>query len=185
MISSLSIQSTAKFANGDTMPLLGFGVWDSPSHLTTQSCLEAITVGYRHIDTAQVYGNEKEVGKSIEESGLPREEIFVTSKILSPGDDNEGTYRKVLASVEKIAGGNGYLDLMLIHNKTSGAKGIQLMWQAMEKLMKEGKLKAIGVSNFGIGHIKRMKEYAEVWPPMVNQLEVCQKQLLLLLLGWN
>ena len=142
MSSSLSLQSTLKLKSGTTIPRLGFGVWDSPAHLTTQSCLSALKNGYRHIDTAQVYGNEPEVGKAVRESGLKREEIFVTSKVLTPGDD------------------------------TSGPEGVKKMWQAMEKLQSEGKLKAIGVSNFGVGSIDRMKEYAQAWPPAVNQLEL-------------
>lgn len=172
MSSSLSLQSTLKLKSGTTIPRLGFGVWDSPAHLTTQSCLSALKNGYRHIDTAQVYGNEPEVGKAVRESGLKREDIFVTSKVLTPGDDDESTYQKVLESVKKIDGENGYLDLMLIHNNTSGPEGVKKMWQAMEKLQSEGKLKAIGVSNFGVGSIDRMKEYAQAWPPAVNQLEL-------------
>lgn len=140
--------------------------------MTTQSCLSALKAGYRHIDTAQVYGNETEVGEAIKKSGLPREEVFVTSKILGPGEDAEETYQKCLSSVQKIAGDDGYLDLFLIHNVTSGAKGVKLLWQAMEKLQQEGKIKSIGLSNSGIGIIEGMKSYAKAWPPAVNQLEV-------------
>jgi diketogulonate reductase-like aldo/keto reductase len=172
MASSLTLQSTLSLKSGTTIPRLGFGVWDSPSHLTTQSCLSALKTGYRHIDTAQVYGNEAEVGKAVRESGLKREEIFVTSKVLTPGDDDEATYQKVLESVKKIDGEDGYLDLMLIHNNSSGPEAVKMMWQAMEKLQSEGRLKAIGVSNFGVGSIDRMKEYAQAWPPAVNQLEL-------------
>lgn len=172
MAASLSIHSTLKLKAGNEIPRLGFGVWDSPAHLTTQSCLSALKNGYRHIDTAQVYGNEAEVGKAVRDSGLKREDIFVTSKVLTPGDDDESTYRKVLESVKKIDGENGYLDLMLIHNNTAGPEGVKKMWQAMEKLQSEGRLKAIGVSNFGVGSIDRMKDYAQAWPPAVNQLEL-------------
>lgn len=172
MASSLNLQSTLKLKSGTAIPRLGFGVWDSPSHLTTQSCLSALKTGYRHIDTAQVYGNEAEVGKAVRECGLKREDVFVTSKVLKPDDTDEATYQKVLESVKKIDGENGYLDLMLIHNNTAGPEGVKMMWQAMEKLHSEGRLKAIGVSNFGVGSIDRMKEYAQVWPPMVNQLEL-------------
>lgn len=172
MSSSLSLQSTLKLKSGSSIPRLGFGVWDSPAHLTTQSCLSALKTGYRHIDTAQVYGNEAEVGKAVRDSGLKREDIFVTSKVLTPGDDAASTYQKVLESVKKIDGEDGYLDLMLIHNNTAGPEGVKKMWQAMEKLQAEGRLKAIGVSNFGVGSIDRMKEYAQAWPPAVNQLEL-------------
>lgn len=173
----LTLTSTITLNSGTTIPRLGFGVWDSPSHLTTKSCLSALEAGYRHIDTAQAYGNEAEVGKAIADSGLPRSSIFVTSKIVSPAEndaDGEATYRKVLESVEKIGGKGeaGYLDLMLIHNQACGKDKIRVMWQAMERLFKEGRIKAIGVSNFGVGTIEAMKEYASVWPPAVNQLEV-------------
>ena len=172
MSSAFTLQSSLKLNAGNKLPVLGFGVWDSPADLTTQSCLSALKTGYRHIDTAQVYGNEAEVGKAVRDSGLERSEIFVTSKILFPGDDAEATYQSVLGSIKKIDGDDGYLDLMLIHNSTSGPEGVQKMWQAMEKLHQEGKLKAIGVSNFGIGHINGLKSYAKVFPPAVNQLEL-------------
>lgn len=136
-MSSLSITSSAKLSNNTTIPRLGFGVWDSPSNLTTQSCLTALKLGYRHIDTAQVYGNEVEVGHALSQSGLPRSEIFITSKILTPADDDQGTYAKVLESVERIVGEAGYLDLMLIHNSTAGGKGVRRMWQAMERCLGE------------------------------------------------
>lgn len=174
-MTTYTLQSTQKLNTGPAIPLLGFGVWDSPSHLTTQSCLSALKSGYRHIDTAQAYGNEAEVGQSISESGLSRKDIFATSKMVKPAEDAESTYQKVLDSVQKIGGPDGYLDLMLIHNQVPGKEKIKLMWQAMEKVHKEGKIKAIGVSNFGIGTIEEMKEYAQVWPPAVNQLEVSSK----------
>ncbi len=172
-MSRLTIQSTAKLTNGHTIPLLGLGVWDSPTNLTPKSCLEALKVGYRHIDTAQGYGNEAEVGEAVKQSGLKREDIYVTSKIFSPGSDEAETYEKCLESIRKVGGDNGYLDLMLIHNVTPGAAGIKMIWQALEKLHDEGRIRSIGVSNFGIAHIEKMREYAKIWPPAVNQLEVC------------
>lgn len=173
MAKSLTLSSTLTLKSGNALPLLGFGVWDSPQDKTVASCLEAMKVGYRHIDTAQVYGNEAEVGEAFRKSGLPRKDVFITSKILKPDSDDTLTYQKCLSSVQKIAGDDGYLDLLLIHNVTSGASGIKMMWQAMEKLYSEGRLKSIGVSNTGIGLLEGMREYAKVWPPHVNQLEVC------------
>ncbi|KAK3718855.1 hypothetical protein LTR37_004771 [Vermiconidia calcicola] len=178
-MSRFSITTTSKLSSGKSIPTLGFGVWDSPNHITTQSCLEALKVGYRHIDTAQVYGNEVEVGKAVKSPDLAREDIFVTSKILSPGSDAAATRKKCIESVDKIGGADGYLDLMLIHNSASGASAVKMMWQAMEQSQEEGKIKSIGVSNFGIGHIDQMKEYSKVWPPAVNQLELhpwCQQR---------
>jgi diketogulonate reductase-like aldo/keto reductase len=172
MASSLTIESTLKLATGAKLPILGFGVWDSPSNLTTKSCLEALKVGYRHIDTAQLYGNEAEVGEAVKSSGLKREDVYITSKIYTPDSDAQSTYEKALASVKKIAGNDGYLDLMLIHNAAVGAEPRKKMWQAMEKLHQEGKYNSIGVSNYGIGHLEDLKSYATVWPPAVNQLEL-------------
>ncbi|KAI2793795.1 9,11-endoperoxide prostaglandin H2 reductase [Penicillium oxalicum] len=153
------------------IPRLGFGVYRSPASQCVQSVLKALQAGYRHIDTAQFYGNESEVGEALRASGIPRDEIFVTTKILSPAGSPEQTYEKLLASVEKIGGSDGYVDLFLIHSPKSGPAGRKELWQALEKLQAEGKAKAIGVSNYGVQHIEEMKPYAKVWPPHVNQIE--------------
>lgn len=145
MATSQTLRSTVKLASGDELPVLGFGVWDSPSNLTTKSCLEALKVGYRHIDTAQLYGNEAEVGEAVKQSGLKREDVFITSKIYTPAADGPSTYQKCLDSVKKIVGETGYLDLLLIHNANVGAEPRKKMWLEMEKLHEEGKLKSIGV----------------------------------------
>ncbi|KAI9374250.1 NADP-dependent oxidoreductase domain-containing protein [Aspergillus egyptiacus] len=154
------------------IPRLGFGVYRSPAAQTKQSCLKALEAGYRHIDTAQFYANEKEVGEAIRESGLPRSEIFVTTKIISPAGSPEATYQKIVDSVDKISGKDGYVDLFLIHSSSSGSSGRKELWQALEKLLEEGRTKSIGVSNFGVKHIEEMKGYAKVWPPHVNQIEL-------------
>ncbi|KAJ5191225.1 Aldo/keto reductase subgroup [Penicillium cinerascens] len=155
------------------IPRLGFGVYRSPSTQCVQSCLKALDVGYRHIDTAQFYGNESEVGEALRTSGLPRDQVFVTTKILSPAGSVEATYAKLLESVEKISGPGGYVDLFLIHSSSSGPAGRKQLWQALERLHGEGKAKSIGVSNYGVHHIEEMKAYAKIWPPQVNQIEVC------------
>lgn len=154
------------------IPRLGFGVYRSPTSQCVQSCLKALQTGYRHIDTAQFYGNEKEVGEAIRASGIPRSEIFVTTKILSPAGSPEATYSKLVDSVEKIGGKDGYVDLFLIHSSSSGSSGRKELWQALEKLLEEGKTRSIGVSNFGVQHIEGLKPFAKVWPPHVNQIEV-------------
>ncbi|OOF92765.1 hypothetical protein ASPCADRAFT_210031 [Aspergillus carbonarius ITEM 5010] len=162
------------------VPRLGFGVYRSPSTQTVQSCLKAFEIGYRHIDTAQFYANEKEVGDAIRSSGLPRSEIFVTTKILSPAGSPEATYERLVASVDKIGGKDGYVDLFLIHSSKSGSSGRKELWQALERLLEEGRTKSIGVSNFGVKHIEEMKAYAKVWPPHVNQIELhpwCQQRV--------
>ncbi|KAE8145902.1 NADP-dependent oxidoreductase domain-containing protein [Aspergillus avenaceus] len=172
---------STKYAITDLLPLpesevqiprLGFGVYRSPTNVCVQSCLTALKAGYRHIDTAQFYANEKEVGDAIRQSGIPRSELFITTKILVPGGSPEATYEKLLASVEKIGGPGGYIDLFLIHSANSGTSGRKEMWQALEKLLEEGKTKSIGVSNWGVKHIEELKSYAKVWPPHVNQIEL-------------
>ncbi|KAI9929932.1 hypothetical protein ASPWEDRAFT_147345 [Aspergillus wentii DTO 134E9] len=163
------------------IPRLGFGVYRSPTNVCVQSCHKALQAGYRHIDTAQFYANEKEVGDAIRTSGIPRSEIFVTSKILSPAGSPEATYNKLLASVEKIGGPGGYVDLFLIHSSSSGSSGRKELWQALERLVEEGRAKSIGVSNFGVQHIEEMKPYAKIWPPHVNQIELhpwCQQRVI-------
>lgn len=154
------------------IPRLGFGVYRSPTHQCAQSCLKALEAGYRHIDTAQFYGNESEVGEALRSCGLPRDQIFATTKILSPAGSVEATYDKLLASVENIGGPGGYVDLFLIHSPSSGASGRKQLWQALERLHGEGRARSIGVSNYGIQHIEEMKAHAKVWPPHVNQIEV-------------
>ena len=112
------------------------------------------------------------MGEAAQQSGIPRSELFLTTKILSTGGSPEATYKKCLDSVEKIGGKDGYVDLFLIHSPNAGSNARKVMWQALEKLESEGRAKAIGVSNFGIGHIEEMKSYARIWPPHVNQIEV-------------
>jgi diketogulonate reductase-like aldo/keto reductase len=114
------------------------------------------------------------VGDAVRNSGLPRKELFVTTKIMSPGGSPEATYEKLLGSVRKISGdGDGaYVDLFLIHHPGAGWAGRKETWLALERLLDEGKTRSIGVSNYGVKHIEEMKAYAKVWPPHVNQLEV-------------
>lgn len=174
---SFTINDLVPLPNSDVrIPRLGFGVYRSPTNQCTKSSLKALEVGYRHIDSAQFYANEAEVGDAVRASGLSRDQVFLTTKILSPAGSPQDTYDKVLASVEKIGGPGGYVDLFLIHSSKSGPAGRKHLWQVLEKLHQEGRAKSIGVSNFGVGHIEEMKSYAKVWPPHVNQLEVCYSQ---------
>ncbi|EXJ91317.1 alcohol dehydrogenase [Capronia coronata CBS 617.96] len=176
---SLSLSDTLPLPKSSVrIPRLGFGVYQSSASVCVQSCLTALEVGYRHIDTAQFYANETQVGEAVQKSGIPRSEIFVTTKILSAGGSVEKSYQKCLDSVEKIDSG-GYVDLFLIHSPNAGSKARKEMWLALEKLYEEGKAKSIGVSNYGVGHIEEMKSYAKVWPPHVNQIELhpwCQQR---------
>lgn len=156
------------------MPQLGFGTYLSPPELTLRSCLTALQAGYRHIDTAQYYQNEAEVGDAIRQSGLARGDVFVTTKVLTPGDTVDATYASCLESVEKIGGrdGDSYVDCFLIHSPNVGEAKRREMWLALERLYAEGRARAIGVSNFGKGQIEGLRGVGEVWPPHVNQVEV-------------
>jgi diketogulonate reductase-like aldo/keto reductase len=167
-----SISDTLSLNNSLKIPQLGFGVYRSPTDVCIQSCLTALECGYRHIDTAQYYGNEKEVGLAVKKSGLDRKEIYLTTKILSPGGSVDKSYAQCAESVKLLDADTGYVDLFLVHSPNGGAAARKEMWQALERLYKEGKAKSIGVSNFGIKHIEELKEYAEVWPPHANQIEV-------------
>ncbi|KAI9714446.1 MAG: hypothetical protein M1820_000407 [Bogoriella megaspora] len=185
----LSLGSTFEIPNTKVaIPKLGFGVYLSNGPTCTSSCLTALQAGYRHIDSAQYYDNEAEVGRAILESGIPRSEIFVTTKILSPANsktephtpDEHETYLKCIESLKKIAiGEKGYVDLFLIHSPHSGPEGRKAMWKALERLFREGRARSIGVSNFGVSHIEGLKVFGEVWPPHVNQIELhpwCQQR---------
>lgn len=146
-MSALTMASVAPLPESDlTIPRIGFGVYLSPTEVCIASCTSALKLGYRHIDTAQYYANELEVGQAVRDSGVPREDIYITTKIMNPVDDSvDATLASVRASVEKI--GLGYVDLFLIHSPSSGPAGRRIMWEALEKLKAEGATKSIGVSN--------------------------------------
>ncbi|KAL1991722.1 hypothetical protein VTN49DRAFT_5030 [Thermomyces lanuginosus] len=163
------------------IPRLGFGVYRAVGDKCVEATKTALKVGYRHIDSAQFYGNEAEVGRAVRESGLPRNEVFITTKIMTPAGSPDATYRKLVESVDKIAGKDGYVDLFLIHSSKSGESGRKELWQALERLLEEGRTRSIGVSNYGVKHIEEMKAYAKVWPPHVNQIELhpwCQQRVI-------
>ena len=160
--------------NGYKIPCVGFGTWQTPDGDTAVSSVKAaLSFGYKHIDTAAVYGNEKSVGTGIAESKVSREELFVTSKVWN----KDRGYEKTIAAFNKTLDDLGldYLDLYLIHwpanaKQFSNWDEINLeTWRAMTKLYKEGKIRAIGVSNFLPHHLESLMK-TEI-PPMVNQIE--------------
>ena len=155
-----------KLNNGVEMPILGFGVYQIPKEETKKCVLDAIKVGYRAIDTAQSYFNESEVGDAIVESGIPREEFFITTKIWI---DNYG-YEKCKASVEESLKKlkTDYIDLVLLHQPFSDYYGA---YRALEDLYHEGKIKAIGVSNFYPDRLADMCLFGRDVVPAVNQVE--------------
>lgn len=156
------------------IPRLGFGVYQIPPDTCTAAVKHALATGYRHIDTAQLYRNELQVGIAVVESNITRSEIFITTKQGILGSTPEETYSLALASITKISGKDGYVDLFLIHipHIRGGADGRKELWQTLERLYDEGKVKAIGVSNYGVEHLEEMRSYARVWPPHVNQIEL-------------
>jgi len=171
---NISITSAFTLSNSPhRIPCLGFGVYQSLPPTCVNSCLNALNAGYRHIDTAQYYANETSVGRAVREAKIPRSEIFITTKILSPSNGLESTYKMIEESVKKLDGENGYVDLFVIHSPNGGAESRRLMWFALEQAKEAGKVRDIGVSNYGKGHIEEIKSYGKTWPPAVNQIEVC------------
>ena len=148
------------------MPQLGYGVYQVTKEECERCVLDTLDVGYRSIDTAQSYFNEEEVGSAIEKSGIDRKEIFLTSKVWIEHFGYEECKKSVLESMEKLR--TDYLDLMLLHQPFGDTFGA---WRALEELYKEGKLRAIGISNH---YVDRMVEFANFTDikPMVNQMEV-------------
>jgi diketogulonate reductase-like aldo/keto reductase len=151
--------------NGVKMPLLGFGVYQIPKEDCERCVLDAIRIGYRLIDTAQSYFNEEAVGSAIEKCGVPREELFITTKVWIDNYGYEKTKKSVLESMRKLR--TGYLDLVLLHQPFGDYYGA---YHALEDLYKEGKIRAIGVSNFYPDRLSDIAAFNEI-VPQVNQVE--------------
>jgi len=164
---ALSPDSTVPLNSGTRIPLLGFGVWQlAPGAGTRKSVLEALKVGYRHIDTAKIYGNEADVGEAIRESGLKRDEVFVTTKVWNGDQGYASTLAACDESLAKL--GTGYIDLYLIHWPVAG-KGPDT-WRAFEKLKADNKVRAIGVSNYLERELDEMPSYTRT-VPAADQVE--------------
>jgi 2,5-diketo-D-gluconate reductase A len=154
--------------NGVTIPQLGFGVFQIEPEKTKEATLTALEVGYRHIDTAEMYGNEKEVGEAVRASGIDRSEIFVTSKLnngFHAYDDALHAFDQSMKDLDI-----DYLDLFLVHWPLPDVGDYVETWQAMEKIYESGRVKAIGVSNFQPHHLRRIHGETSV-TPAVNQIE--------------
>ncbi len=151
--------------NGVKMPLLGFGTNTLKDEIGINAIADAISLGYRLIDTATIYGNEQFVGKGIKQSGIDRKELFITSKLWVDDSGYESTKKAFQTSLDKLQ--TDYLDLYLIHRPRGDVKGT---WKAMEELYGEDKIKAIGLSNFDPQQIKELMAYAKV-NPTVDQIE--------------
>ncbi|MBM3271028.1 MAG: aldo/keto reductase [Candidatus Sericytochromatia bacterium] len=175
---SLDLNSAATLPGGVRMPYFGLGVWQAEKGAQTREAVRAaLALGYRHIDTARAYGNEEDVGAAIRDSGVPREEVFVVTKLWN----KDHGYDQALEAFEKSNRrlGLGYVDLYLIHWPVEGLRGDT--WRAFEKLLRDGACRAIGVSNYTTRHLQELLDTAQT-PPAVNQVEfhpfLYQRQLL-------
>ncbi|MDF9868350.1 MULTISPECIES: aldo/keto reductase [Streptomyces] len=155
--------------NGVEIPQLGFGTFQIPPQETRETTLAALKAGYRHIDTAQMYGNEKEVGEAVRDSGLDRGEVFVTSKLDNGAHAYDDALRAFEGTMEKIR--LDYLDLFLIHWPLPDRGDFVETWKALEEIYRSGRVKSIGVSNFQPHHLRRLLD-GSVVVPAVNQIEV-------------
>jgi len=155
--------------NGVEIPQLGFGTFQIPASEARAATLEALRAGYRHIDTAQMYGNEREVAQAVRDSGLPRAEVFVTSKLNNGFHDPKDAhvaFERSLAVMEF-----DYLDLFLIHWPLPAVGDFLETWNALEAMYESGRVRAVGVSNFQAHHLDRLAAEAST-TPAVNQIEI-------------
>jgi len=161
---------TIALNNGVEIPQLGFGVFQIPPEETVEATRTALEIGYRHIDTAEMYGNEAEVGEAVRQAGIPREEVFVTSKLNNGFHARDAALKAFDGTLDALK--FDYLDLFLIHWPLPGIDVDYVeTWQAMEEMYRSGRVKAIGVSNFNPHHLRRLFADTEV-TPTVNQIEV-------------
>lgn len=179
MLKTYNLKTTHSLANGVLMPAFGLGVWASkPGDETRQAVAWALELGYRHIDTAEGYLNEEDVGRAIGESAISRKEIFVTTKLNKKSMGSYDVVRKAFdASLKKLNTGN--VDLYLIHWPSPDTR--KECWKALEAIYRDGQVRAIGVSNYTRKHLEEVMDYASI-RPMVNQVEfspyLYQKELL-------
>lgn len=165
----MSAVPTIKLNDGVEIPQLGFGVFQVPPEDTKKATLQALEVGYRHIDTAEMYGNEKGVGEAVAESGIARDEIFVTSKLNNTFHAREDALKAFDTTMEAL--GFETLDLFLIHWPMPAVGDYVETWKAMEEMKASGRVRSIGVSNFQPAHLQRLFDETET-VPSVNQIEV-------------
>lgn len=171
---ALSLNSTVRLRSGATMPILGLGVYQN--YDARSSSLLAFKHGYRHIDSAQAYRNENAVGQAVKESGLKREDVFITTKCVSKSHGYDKTLAGVDESLSKF--GFDYIDLFLIHDPLSGPVKRMETYKALLESRDKGKIKSVGVSNYGVKHLEEIIQ-AGLDTPTVNQIELhpwCQQK---------
>ena len=174
----MNLQSRVKLNNGVEIPWVGLGVFQSEPGTTTQRAVEwALELGFRHIDTAALYGNEESVGLGLKASGIPRDEVFVTTKVWNTDQGYDKALAAFDASMKKLQ--LDIVDLYLIHWPMNGTR--LETWKALEKLYQDGRVRAIGVSNFLVHHLEELADNSGI-VPAVNQVEfhpfLLQKDLL-------
>jgi len=155
----LTLTSTVKLPSGYEMPVLGYGVYQTPKDVCESVCLHALKTGYRHIDSARAYRNEASCAKAIIASGLKREDIFFTSKIAPRDMGYDKTKKAIEASFADT--GLDYFDLFLVHAPYGGSEARCGTWKALVEAQKAGKIRSIGVSNYGVHHLNELKEFIE------------------------
>ena len=163
---ALSLDSRVPLNHGGPMPVLGLGVWNLHGPAAVRAVRHALDAGYRLIDTASMYGNEAEVGEAIRASGVPRDDVFVTTKVWNDEQGYERTLAACDASLRRL--GLAYVDLYLVHWPEPRER--KETWRAMERLLKVGKARAVGVSNYMVRHLDELKGSAVV--PAVDQIEL-------------
>lgn len=173
---ALTIKSTYKLNNGITIPVIALGVYLTGTKVTKQVVYDALEAGYRQVDTAEFYGNEKEVGQGIvqwlNDTGADRLEVFYTSKIFNHHQGYKAASKQIdvsLARVKEL----GYIDLMLVHSPLTSKEERLGTWKALQEAVKAGKIKSIGVSNYGVHHLQELYDWEgfEI-APVVNQMEL-------------
>src|SRR3954451_18679073 len=167
--SSMTAVPNITLNNGVEIPQLGFGVFQIEPESTKEATLTGLEVGSAHIETAEIYGNEKEVGEAVRESGINRDDIFVTSKLNNGYHAYDDALKAFDQSLKDLD--IGYLDLFLVHWPLPGVGDFVETWKAMESIYESGRVKAIGVSNFQPHHLRRIHGETSV-TPAVNQVEI-------------
>jgi diketogulonate reductase-like aldo/keto reductase len=161
-------RAVVRLRSGKTMPQVGLGVWRAAAGAETQSAVQtALRLGYRHVDTARVYDNEVDVGRAVKESGVPRAEVFITTKLWNDDHGYDPALRAFDKSLQTL--GLDYVDLYLVHWPVPGKR--RETWRAMEQIAKDGRARSIGVSNYVVPHLEELLGDASILPE-VNQIEL-------------